>query len=136
MWGAAAHGGFCQPTPDGSCFGALFELKPPATPSGTWSESVVYRFSLFSGSPISAITVDSHGAVFGLTDVQAFKYLNGTVSLITDHPGAPLFGASPTGGLILDSAGNVYGTMGSGGQFGYGNPVRAGGAGLHSEVAV
>ena len=120
LWGAAADGGYCQPTPDGSCFGALFELKPPAASSGEWSETVVYRFPLSNANPTSPVTVDPSGAVFGLTSVQAYKYLDGRLTKITDHPGVPPFGAAPTGGLVLDRDGNVYGTMGAGGAYGYG----------------
>jgi hypothetical protein len=87
LWGAAANGGYCQPTPDGSCFGALFELKPPTKPDGLWSESIVYRFSLRDENPILAVTVDSSGAVYELTYVEAYRLFNGTISVISDHPG-------------------------------------------------
>ena len=38
LWGATVNGGYCQRFEGGSCFGAIFRLKPPSTPAGDWTE--------------------------------------------------------------------------------------------------
>ena len=55
LWGATVYGGYCQRFEGGSCFGAIFELMPPAAPSGEWSETVAYRFRNRDENPTLAL---------------------------------------------------------------------------------
>jgi uncharacterized repeat protein (TIGR03803 family) len=81
LYGATTFGGTrgttCDPFYGGQC-GVVFELNPPKTNGGKWTEEVLHNFA--SG---------------------------------TD-------GANPNGGLVLDGAGNVYGTTYAGGSQGRG----------------
>ena len=120
LWGATVYGGYCQQYQGGSCFGALFVLRPPATPAGDWTESVVYRFRNDDENPSSGVVLDKNGALYGITYVEAYKFFDGALTVIGSFSDIPPNGYSPTGGVILDRAGNVYGTTGAGGQFGKG----------------
>ena len=120
LWGATVNGGFCQRYEGGNCFGAIFELTPPATPPGEWSEAVAYRFSNRDENPISGVTIDSEGAVYGVTYVETYKFLNSVFSVIGSFSDIPPNGYAPTGGAVVDSTGNVYGTTAAGGQYGDG----------------
>lgn len=97
---------------------------------------VVHYFTNTPGStPVSALVADSAGNFYGTTKYSG----NGTCSgegcgvvfeLSPESGGGwnyqiihyfdGLKGATPEAGLILDSAGNLYGTTGSGGAFGSG----------------
>jgi len=54
LYGASYH--------NSSGNGTVFQLKPPATKGGAWTESVLYTFN----SPTGVI-LDSHGNLFGMT---------------------------------------------------------------------
>jgi uncharacterized repeat protein (TIGR03803 family) len=116
LWGTTGTGGFCQLFQGGSCFGTIFELRPPAAAGDTWIEGVVYRFSNLDENPVSGVTVDKSGAVYGVTLVETYQWDGGltVISNFSDLPGDPF---SPTGGVVLDSAGNVHGTTAAGGQY-------------------
>jgi uncharacterized repeat protein (TIGR03803 family) len=118
LWGATGSGGYCQRYQGGSCFGTIFEVTPPATPTGAWTETVAYRFSNLDQNPTSDVTIDSAGAVYGVTYVETYKFSSGGFTVIDNFPdhNAPSAYA-PTGGVVIDSAGNVYGTTGAGGQY-------------------
>jgi len=89
------------------------------------------KFSLlhsFAGNPdgvnpMGPVTVDRHGNVYGTTYYggmygygSVFKIdTTGTLTILHNFDYAP-DGANPTGGLLLDSAGNLYGTTGQGGD--------------------
>jgi uncharacterized repeat protein (TIGR03803 family) len=119
LWGATVNGGYCQRFQGGSCFGALFELKPTGTVPA-WSETVAYRFSNRDQNPISGVTIDSEGAVYGVTYVETYKFLNGNFSMISSFSDIPPSGYAPTGGVVIDRAGNIFGTTAAGGKYGDG----------------
>jgi uncharacterized repeat protein (TIGR03803 family) len=52
--------------------------------------------------------------------VETYKFFDGALTVIGEFSDIPPNGYPPTGGVILDAAGNVYGTTGAGGQFGDG----------------
>ena len=118
----------------GSGCGTVFNLKPPAslvTPSifGGWTETVAYSFQGGSdgASPaLGDLAFDSAGNIFGATAAGG-PYNAGTVfQLARSGSGwteGVLYsftggsdGNSPLGGVILDGAGNLYGTTMLGGS--------------------
>jgi uncharacterized repeat protein (TIGR03803 family) len=122
LYGTTAAGG----TDDG---GTVFELSP--TVNGDWSETVLHSFNL-NGSdgliPYAGLLFDTAGNLYGTT-LLGGTYSAGTVFELSPMPGGGwtetvLYsfgngtdGAYPLfyGSLILDAAGNLYGTTVSGG---------------------
>jgi uncharacterized repeat protein (TIGR03803 family) len=128
LYGTGQNGGsgtHCS-TGGGGC-GEVFELKPPATLGGAWTESLLYSFGAVSGDavfPIGNLLFDRAGAIYGTTACCSMSL--GTVFQLVQSNGSwsenTLFsfaadadGITPYG-LVFDSAGNLYGTTQSGGQ--------------------
>jgi len=104
--------------------GLVYEL----TPSGSgWTYMVLHDFSgEEGGQPYGAPVFDSAGNLYG---ADAFGGPNGngtifqlvpsgsgwTLNVLTDFPQKSINGYFPYGGVILDPAGNVYGTTFAGG---------------------
>jgi uncharacterized repeat protein (TIGR03803 family) len=119
-------------TYDGGSYegGSVFELSPS---NGGWTETVIHSFGNgFDGSfPIAGLVIDAAGNLYGTTQ-SGGGYENGTVYELSPSAGGWTEnllhsftggedGGDPYGGLIFDSAGNLYGaTPGtySGGQGG------------------
>lgn len=120
LWGATFYGGYCQLFEGGSCFGTIFYLTPPSTPTGAWTESVAYRFNNGDENPNSGVVIDKTGAVYGSTLVETYRFYEGAVTIIGTFSDIPPNGYAPTGGVVVDGSGNVYGTTAAGGQFGDG----------------
>jgi uncharacterized repeat protein (TIGR03803 family) len=111
-----------------SCFcGTVFKLAPNA--DGKWIFSVLYRFDGSGGEePESALVLDTAGNLYGTAALgcisndacgTVFKLaLNSdgiwTYSVIHRFDGSD--GDSPEAGLIVDAAGNLYGTTNLGGD--------------------
>ncbi len=105
--------------------GTVFMLTPG---SGGWVFSVLYSFT-DGGSPCGTLAVDSSGNLYG-TDIRggaygkgaAFKLAHGaggwTYNSLHDFSGGD--GSGPAGNVALDASGNLYGTAGGGGAYGYG----------------
>jgi uncharacterized repeat protein (TIGR03803 family) len=109
--------------------GIVFELSPPATKGGQWIEKVLYRFKGGSDgiAPTAGLVFDPAGNLYGTTsDGGKCHYSCGTVFRLA-HPLTPggawtesvlhAFGGSrqpdggqPTGSLVFDTVGNLYGT--------------------------
>jgi uncharacterized repeat protein (TIGR03803 family) len=115
-----------------SC-GTVFELSPSA--SGGWQKTVLYTFNdgLDGGFPSSSVTFDSAGNLYGETfDGGSFACPQsgcGVVYRLTPESSGWKFGvvytfngvngsrgSQPSGGLTMDSAGNLYGTTFGGGN--------------------
>lgn len=60
--------------------GTIFSLTPPASPGGSWTETVLYRFtgSADGSGPNGSLAVDSHGVLYGTTSAGGY-YNEGTV---------------------------------------------------------
>jgi uncharacterized repeat protein (TIGR03803 family) len=112
LFGTTSSGG-------ASGYGTVFEV-----PAGSGSISTLASFDYSHGAyPFDSLVLDSSGDLFGTTSSGgAFGY--GTVfelpagsGTITTLASFDSFtnGASPTGGLVLDSSGNLFGTTSSGG---------------------
>jgi|SRR5579863_1612939 uncharacterized repeat protein (TIGR03803 family) len=116
----------------GNGYGTVFELSPPTTSGGAWTETVLYAFNPFNiidgAYPFSTLIFDKAGNLYGTTSVSSHGY--GTVfelsppttaggawtrKLLMDVPVDGSKGTNLQGNLIFDSAGNLYGTTLSGG---------------------
>lgn len=129
MYGTAKAGGLvgCTISP-GPC-GVAFELSPPSSPGGQWTESVLYTFTgVPDGAfPAGGLTVDTHGNLYGTTEEggsgrcndgegniigcgTAYRLkLRGGVwkeSIIFDFHAAE---SGPGSDLVFDDAGQLYG---------------------------
>ena len=116
-----------------SC-GTVFELSPPQSGT-TWQKTVLYSFNdgLGGGSPSSGVIFDGAGNLYGTTyDGGSFACPQsgcGVVYRLMPESGGWKFGvvytfngvngskgSQPSGGLTMDSAGNLYGTTSGGGN--------------------
>lgn len=93
----------------------------------TGKESVLHSFSNTDGSnPQGGLVQDPAGNFFGTTEYGGGRFSdygvvfklakNGKLTVLHVFAGSPDDGANPFPGLILDSAGNFYGTTSSGGK--------------------
>lgn len=124
--------------------GVVFELSPSS--GGSWTETVVYNFCpeeycADGFAPMGGVIFDSAGNLYGTTSSGGLRScFCGTVFELTPSMGNWTFtvlhnfdgsdGAGPAAGMIFDSAENLYGTTGGGGEYGYGTVfklVQAGG---------
>ena len=129
-------------------YGTVFEI--PKTAGGYGTLSTIASFALTNGSgPYAGLTVDAAGNLFGTTqsggasgygtvfEIPKTAGGYGTLSTIVDFTFTN--GASPSSGLTVDAAGNLFGTTQSGGATGNGTvfeiPKTAGGYGLLSTIA-
>jgi len=131
LYGTTASGGAYG-------YGTVFQLTPSA--GGTWTETVLYSFCSLSNctdgvDPVGTLIFDAVGNLYGMTQAGGAYGAScggfgcGTVfELIPDGNGTwtetvlhsfdddGMDGWEPTAGLVLDSAGNLYGTTLRGGQ--------------------
>ncbi len=133
--------------PDGSLYGTteyggdnedgiVFKLSPPPyfcrSFTCPWTETILYRFTGGSdgGEPVSPLIFDNAGNLYGTAQVGGsakqgvvFKLThtgsNWSESVLYSFAGPP-DGGGPTGGLVFDAAGNLYGTTYYGGNTGLG----------------
>ena len=105
--------------------GTVFKLAP--TGDGSWTETVLHNFGNGTDGalPAAGLIFDAAGNLYGTTEVGGF-YGDGTVFELTPNGSGGwteqvLFsfnladGWYPYAGLILDAAGNLYGTTYTGG---------------------
>jgi uncharacterized repeat protein (TIGR03803 family) len=117
-------------TEDGGTAGAgtVFKLTP--NPDGSWTESVLYSFSGGGDAspPFGPVTLDKagnlygtaqsggaygHGAIFKLSPTNGGQWKETIVHSFTGGSD----GDTPLGTMVLDKAGNLYGTAQSGGAY-------------------
>jgi uncharacterized repeat protein (TIGR03803 family) len=114
--------------------GVVFELAPMS--GGKWKESILHTFTGGSdgGYPFDAVTLDASGNVYGTASYGGLSGCNagyqgcGTVFKLTPTSDGKWKysvlhsftggkdGGNPYGNVILDSAGNLYGTSMMGGN--------------------
>jgi uncharacterized repeat protein (TIGR03803 family) len=120
--------------------GTVFELSPSTT-TGIWTETILWSFGATATDgfmPWAALIRDSKGNLYGVTELGGANgtYPGGTVYKLTPVTKKKKttwtetilysFGASatdaywPTSGLLMDKAGNLYGTTTYGGTYGNG----------------
>jgi uncharacterized repeat protein (TIGR03803 family) len=133
LYGTTEYGG--DPTcdlnsNDPSC-GTVFELTP--NDGGSWSETVLHTFIYTDGAyPTASLVFDATGDLYGTTTAGPGVACNisgcGTVyrlhpnsdgswtqAMIYNFEGGP-DGVDPVAGLVIDSAGHLYGTTQHGGS--------------------
>jgi uncharacterized repeat protein (TIGR03803 family) len=136
LYGTTQNGGDDSCIPLYGC-GVVFELSP--SPAGPWTERVLYAFSGTSAgfNVLGGVTFDSQGNLYGVTyqggdtSASCFGIQNGgcgVVYQLSPTPSGPWTetvlhaftggsdGAIPLFDVILDSAGNLYGTTTFGGD--------------------
>jgi uncharacterized repeat protein (TIGR03803 family) len=116
---------------DGTASGTVFEISPRGR---FWTYKTLYTFDSHAPSPyepFSGVIVDAAGNVYGMTN-RGGPTDDGTLFKLTQNSGGTwdltiLYAneggyslVAPVGNLIFDSAGNLYGTMSSGGLRGAG----------------
>jgi uncharacterized repeat protein (TIGR03803 family) len=124
LYGATYYGGTAND-------GTVFELSPP-TSGGAWTETVLYGFAggTDGRSPFASLVADQAGNLYGSTTYGGTTGDNGIVfqlvrptttggawveNVLYRFQGGSNDGTYPSGGLIFDGAGNLYGETGFGG---------------------
>ncbi len=135
LYGTTEYGGNggCaeQFLPNEGC-GTVFELQK--SPAGTYQPRVLYNFQSNGsngGHPTGGVIFDSAGNLYGVTNGNTTGHDRGAVFELSRTTGGAWTetilwtfanggGSNPYGGLIFDSAGNLYGTTVRGGSGTYG----------------
>jgi hypothetical protein len=127
MFGTTTKGGVGQPacwTTEGC--GVVYEMVPNG--DGTWTYQVLHRFLEFSPSdgqsPEGGLVMDRAGSLYGTAALggaydngMAFKLTRSSggwgLTVLYDFPDCKL-GCGPSGNLVFDKSGNLYGVNGGG----------------------
>jgi uncharacterized repeat protein (TIGR03803 family) len=127
LYGATQHGG-------ANGTGAVFELLRGK--GGEWAEQVLYSFGDYGSKdgnwPVNGLTLDGVGNLYGATvnggtkgqqgwgtvfKLTPFKNGRWAETILHDFDEYRFGGGGVDSGLILDTAGNLYGTAASGGKY-------------------
>ena len=104
--------------------GTVFEIKRSGQ---TWTESVLYNFAGGSDAlnPVAGVTLDANSNIFGTASQGGANGVGAIYELSPSGSGwketviynfqGQNDGQNPVGGVIIDSAGNLYGTTFDGG---------------------
>ena len=129
LYGTTSGGGkfLCSGSGMGGC-GTIFELSPPGSLGAPWTERALYSFKggLKYGDgqdPNGRLLADGAGNLYGTTSTGGSSFggtvfklaADGTETVLYEFCGQVSCGQGPNGGLVADSAGNLYGTTVSGG---------------------
>jgi uncharacterized repeat protein (TIGR03803 family) len=128
LYGTAYLGGSSTACPSLPGCGIVFELTPAA--GGGWTEKILHQFNYTGGAEPQGLILDPAGNLYGVAlgggSTQAgivyelTPSTNGTWAEKVLHTFNTTTEGYPEPGLVLDAAGNLYGTAGAGGEYGYG----------------
>ncbi len=114
-------------------YGTVFKLTPQG--SGQWNLTVLYNFNGHNSTgdaPYANLIFDPAGNLYGTTVLggyfdsgMVFKLTpqatgEWTETIVRSFEPSNWDGGNPFGGLIIDAAGNLYGTTNQGGRYNYG----------------
>lgn len=126
LYGTAFTGGLTKSGCQQKSCGVVFKLSPNS--SGGWKEKVLYAFQggTDGSNPAGGLVMDASGNLYGTTfgggsgdEGIAFKLSPTTSGFWTETILASFTGdngANPNGSLLIDAAGNLYGTAPFGGS--------------------
>jgi hypothetical protein len=127
IYGTTYTGGFQCPHDSGQGCGTVFRLTPPIKKEGTWSQTVLHRFtsSPDGGGPAAGVVFDAHGNLDGTT-IGGGTNGWGTVFRLEPPKQRESWGESilhsfgddgyqPRSSLLIDANGSIYGTASGGG---------------------
>jgi uncharacterized repeat protein (TIGR03803 family) len=136
LYGTTAFGGgvgSCQGSAGSGC-GTVFELSPPSSPGGAWTEAVLYSFTGGDdgATPEAPVVIDPAGNLYGTAgggNVECEFSACGVAFELTPSNGGPWTetvihdfgsirgdGIAP-GPILLDKSGVLVGTTGGGGTY-------------------
>jgi hypothetical protein len=108
--------------------GAVYELSPPKRGQTAWTETTLYAFKGGNdgSNPQAALMMDSSGHLYGTTYGGGASG-EGVAFELHEHKGTWRYnllwsftggndGGAPSGALVMDNAGNLYGTTTGGGS--------------------
>jgi uncharacterized repeat protein (TIGR03803 family) len=118
-------------TEENSGWGTVYELVRPISPNRAWTEAVLYSFTggVDGGEPTGGVIFDAAGNLYGTTSHRG-AFGDGTVfelsppaaaggawteSTLHSFQSANGDGANPSGELVWDKGGNLYGVTTFGG---------------------
>ena len=108
--------------------GTVFELSPPASSGGAWTEKVLYAFTGQPNdgySPLSAVIFDSTGSVYGTAVGGGVVYkLTPPTQLGGPWTESLVYGFGPHGpfgSVVFGKDGSLYGTTWNGGSYYWGS---------------
>jgi uncharacterized repeat protein (TIGR03803 family) len=104
-------------------YGTVFELSP--TVGGGWIEKILHNFDVANGASPTGLIFDPSGNLYGTTSGGGDASCDcGTVFKLTPRPDGEWtecelhtftgYGEIPEGGVIMDAAGNLFGTASAG----------------------
>jgi uncharacterized repeat protein (TIGR03803 family) len=110
-------------------WGTVYQLQPPLVAGGPWTEQVLHSFAggADGASPQASVTIGTKNEIYGSTQGGGSAGFGTVFELIPPAGGGAWKkivlhnfvggkdGANPDASVILDSAGNVYGTTVMGG---------------------
>jgi uncharacterized repeat protein (TIGR03803 family) len=111
----------------------VFQLSPPVDDRGRWKQTVLHDFSCNDGYiPDAYVVFDSAGNLYSTTAYGGAHGAGAVFRLSPPAPGGDVWqetllysstlaqGYHPNAGVVLDAAGNLYGTAAWGASHGYG----------------
>jgi uncharacterized repeat protein (TIGR03803 family) len=119
LYGTAGNGG-------SNGYGMVFQLTPPASGSGAWTQTVLHNFTGGSDGeyPGPGLTLGPNGVLYGSASNSGYYGTTGIVFQLTPPSGGSgawtetvlSAGPTPASPLAIDPSGNLYGTTISGGS--------------------